>query len=453
MSKVHNRAVVWFRNDLRIHDNEALKEALMNAQEIIPVYVFDERIFKGKTKYGFAKTSKYRAKFILESVADLQKSLKELSIDLVIRIGKPEEEIFTIAHQTKSSWVFCNRERTKEEVFVQDQLEQKLWTIGQEIRYSRGKMLYYTSDLPFPITQTPNTFTQYRKEVEKIITIRKPIATITSSFPPLTVLLDYGKLPSLEDLGHQDFGANDKGGYEWKGGETEGLKQLHYYLWETDLITKYKKTRNQLLGRDFSTKFSPWLSIGALSPKLIYHEIKKYEQEKTANNSTYWVYFELLWRDFFRLIGKKYGNKIFLESGIKEVSNTSWSDDYEALNKWTKGETGIPFIDANMQELNATGWMSNRGRQVVASYLINDLKVNWVMGAEYFESMLLDYDPCSNYLNWGYIAGVGNDSREDRYFNVALQASKHDPKAEYVKYWLPQFKDHSTEEILKMNEF
>ena len=118
---------------------------------------------------------------------------------------------------------------------------------------------------------------------------------------------------------------------------------------------------------------------------------------------------------------------------------------------WINGRTGIPLVDANMEEIAATGFMSNRGRQLVASYLINDLKVNWQMGAEYFESMLIDYDPCSNYGNWNYLAGVGADPRKDRYFNIASQARKYDPLGNYVKHWLPKLRDKSKEAILEMN--
>ncbi|NBC06295.1 MAG: cryptochrome DASH, partial [Bacteroidetes bacterium] len=161
------RGIMWFRQDLRLHDNEALTEALQYTDEVIPVYVFDERFFKGETTdFGFPKTGKYRAQFIIESIIDLRDSLRRMGSDLIVRIGKPEEEVFEIARKAKSSWVFCNRERTPDEVYVQDSLERNLWSVGQEIRYSRGKMLYYTADLPFPITHTPDTFSQFKKEVE-----------------------------------------------------------------------------------------------------------------------------------------------------------------------------------------------------------------------------------------------------------------------------------------------
>jgi deoxyribodipyrimidine photo-lyase len=225
---------------------------------------------------------------------------------------------------------------------------------------------------------------------------------------------------------------------DFKGGETEGLKRLRYYLWETDLASTYEQTRNDLAGGDFSTKFSPWLAQGCLSPKLIYHELQRYEQERVKNKSTYWIFFELLWRDFFRFMAKKYEQKIFLKGGMKGVPNPKLQNDRSLLKIWIEGRTGVPFIDANMREISLTGFMSNRGRQNVASFLINDLEVNWQMGAEYFESVLIDYDTASNWCNWCYLAGVGNDPREDRYFNIINQARRYDPNGEYVKLWLPE---------------
>lgn len=432
------RAIVWFRLDLRLHDNEALQDAMRNAYEVIPVFVFDDRIFKDKTSFGFPKTGKYRAKFILESVADLRQSLRKLNSDLIIRVGNAEEILFDLAKASKTSWIFCNRERTQEEVRIQDTLEQKLWSIGQEMRYNRGKMLYYTADLPFPIQHTPDVFTQFRKEVERIVPVREPLARPNQTFNPLSIDLEPGEIPSLEDFGHQDFEPDPRAVLNFKGGETEGLKRLQYYLWETNIVKDYKESRNGLLGGDYSSKFSPWLSQGCISPKMVYHELKKYEQERGANESTYWLFFELLWRDFFRFMGKKYGNKIFQKGGTRGQIDPKWVEDTALLKRWTEGKTGIPFIDANMLELKNTGFMSNRGRQNVASYLSKDLNLNWQMGAEYFESMLIDYDVCSNWGNWNYIAGVGSDPREDRYFNIETQAKRYDPEGTYVKHWLAE---------------
>jgi deoxyribodipyrimidine photo-lyase len=430
---MEDSAIVWFRQDLRVHDNEALQDALSKSRWVYPVYVFDERVFLGQSEYGFPKTGRHRARFIHQSVADLRQRLRHLGADLIVRIGRPEEVLFDLARQLKVSWICCNRERTDEEVRVQDALERRLWTIGLEIRYSRGKMLYYTQDLPFPVTHTPETFSHFRKEVERVVQVRPPLP-VPDSIPFRIEGLDVGALP-----GHPAFGAPSEEEEEprFRGGEQEGLARLEYYLFGSDAIATYKDTRNDMLATDHSSKLSPWLAQGCLSPKMVYARLKAYEAERGGNESTYWLFFELLWRDYFRLMGKKHGNAIFQKGGIKGRPDPLWKEDETLFRRWADGQTGIPLVDANMTELNRTGFMSNRGRQITASFLVRDLEINWQMGAEYFESLLVDYDPCSNWGNWNYLAGVGNDPREDRTFNPLTQARKYDPYGDYVRHWLP----------------
>ncbi len=443
------RAVVWFRSDLRLHDNEALTHAINTADEIIPLYIFDERVFKAKTSFGFNKTEVHRSQFIIESVTDLRSSLLKLGANLIVRIGSPEKIIPELSRSHKANWVYCNRERTKEEVIVQDELEANLWTIGVEMRYCRGKMLYHTADLPFPITQSPDVFTNYRKEVEKLIPIRLPL----DAPKEVTMVegIEVGDLPSIEDFSQDNNGMQP--GFPLKGGETNALKELQYYLHETGLVSNYKKTRNEMLGRDYSSKFSAYLATGSLSPKLIYAELLKFAPDLSANEGAYWLYFELLWRDFFRLVGKKYGSKIFLQGGINNKLPDQQSEEMSLFNIWKEGRTGFPLVDANMREMNRTGFMSNRGRQIVASFLIYEMRMNWQLGAEYFESMLVDYDPCSNYGNWQYIAGVGVDPRQGRRFNLVFQAQKHDPEAQYIKHWIPELTDIPYSLLLDPNKY
>ncbi len=440
-------AVIWFRQDLRLHDNEALCAALKEADEVYPVFVFDERTYKGTTRwFDFPKTGKFRAQFVIECIADLKKSLQKLGCDLVVRTGRSEVDVFELAQKLQASWVFCNMERTQEELSMQDSLEKKLWTIGAEMRYSRGKMLYHTQDLPFPVAHTPDVFTHFRKEVERTTKVRTPLET-PSQFNTWSEKIDVGAIPTISDFGHEDFTESEAKNAQFKGGETEGLARLKYYLWDSNLIKTYKETRNELLGLDYSSKFSPWLAQGCLSPKTIYHEIVRYEAARGANESTYWLFFELIWRDFFRLMGKKYGNKIFMKGGTSGEEDSRWRNDDRLMQIWIEGRTGVPFIDANMKELSQTGFMSNRGRQNVASFLVKDLLINWQMGAEYFESILIDYDVCSNWGNWNYVAGVGSDPRENRYFNIITQAKRYDHDGKFVKYWLPELKSLPPEHV------
>jgi deoxyribodipyrimidine photo-lyase len=202
-------------------------------------------------------------------------------------------------------------------------------------------------------------------------------------------------------------------------------------------LKNYKETRNGLIGTEFSSRFSAWLALGCISPRTIYYEVKRYEKERKKNDSTYWLVFELIWRDYFRFISKKHGEKVFQVAGIKNQMD-SWRRDRAEFQRWSEGMTGVPFVDANMRELNQTGFMSNRGRQNVASFLVNDLGIDWTWGASYFESQLIDYDVCSNWGNWMYVGGVGNDPRENRYFNILRQGKNYDKNGNYVRTWIPE---------------
>ncbi|MGB2925821.1 MAG: DASH family cryptochrome, partial [Limnothrix sp.] len=238
-------------------------------------------------------------------------------------------------------------------------------------------------------------------------------------------------------LGRQKVQGDRRSVLSFVGGETAGLKRLDDYFWQGDRLKNYKETRNGLLGADYSSKFSPWLAHGCLSARYIAAQVAEYEAKRTANTSTYWLIFELLWRDYFRWISAKHGNKIFRPAGLQGVE-IPWRQDQTAFEKWRTGQTGIPFVDANMRELLATGFMSNRGRQNVGSFLTKNLGLDWRLGASWFESQLIDYDVCSNWGNWNYTAGVGNDARGFRYFNIPKQAKDYDPQGDYVRHWIPE---------------
>ena len=227
---------------------------------------------------------------------------------------------------------------------------------------------------------------------------------------------------------------DSRSAFPFKGGETEALNRLKDYFFKSKKLGVYKKTRNGLIGEDYSSKLSAWLACGCISARQIYWAVKRFEREYYKNQSTYWLIFELIWRDFFKYISLKHGNKIFQLQGIID-KEYDWSRSPEKVHQWIHGETDSTFVNANMMELNLTGWMSNRGRQNVASFFSKDLKVDWRIGAAYFESLLIDYDVHSNYGNWMYVSGVGNDPR-DRKFNVSLQADRYDPRGRYQQIWL-----------------
>ena len=441
MSKLRT-AICLFRNDLRLHDNEALISALKVSDCVVPLYCFDPNHYKSTWHFNLPKTGAHRAKFLIESAADLRSNLRKLNTDLVIHCSTPLDAIKNITAACNESGhavseVVFQKEVTYEEVKVEEEIENYCRTKNIKVSKIWGATLYHSHDLPFKsLGLLPDTYTSFRKEVENKSRVRK-LVTLPDKLRPLPPGLDTGSLPDLASLGHPDYVPDSRSAFPFLGGETSALARLEHYLWSSDCVAKYKETRNGLIGQDYSTKFSPWLAAGCLSPRMIYWEIKRYEQKRVANNSTYWVIFELLWRDYFRFVCQKYGDRVFYQSGILN-KQIPWSQDENKFRAWCEGRTGVPFVDANMRELRLSGWMSNRGRQNVASFLVKDLGLDWRLGAEWFESQLLDHDVCSNYGNWNYAAGVGNDPRENRKFNMIKQGLDYDKDGDFIRLWVDE---------------
>ena len=425
-------AIVWFKTDLRIEDNETLVKAKAISENVIPVYCFDESHFE-TTSYGFKKTGSFRAQFLLESLQDLDARLRTLGSGLLILRGKPEIEIPKIVNQFKAQKVFAKREVAFEERQTEKKVQDELFKLRCELEKISTSTLYHAEDLPFSIKDIPDVFSNFRKKTEKDSEIRAPFDAPTKINSPKISPL---QLPPLEALGLAKTTIDSRAVIQFKGGETEALQRLHHYFYDTQCLSSYKETRNGMVGADYSSKFSAWLAMGCISARFIYAEIKKYEKQFGANDSTYWLVFELLWRDFFRFMFKKYQTKFFSYEGIKTEKVNSKSLNEKLLSQWMNGATPSDFINANMLELQQTGFMSNRGRQNVASYFCNELNMDWRFGAAYFEEQLIDYDVCSNWGNWAYLAGVGNDPRGHRYFNIDKQAADYDKNNSFRKLWL-----------------
>ena len=426
------RSLIWFKTDLRLHDNETLVRAIEQSEQVIPIYCFDEAHFK-TNEFGFKKTGFFRAQFILQAIIDLDINLQKLGSGLLVVIGKPEEEIPKLVQQFDAQKVFAKKEVAYEEKQTEALVEAEIWKHHCTLETFSTSTLYHAEDLPFSIKDIPDVFTNFRKKVEKESAIR-PIFNIPAAIKSPEIKPN--QITRIEQLGFKPETTDCRAAINFIGGETEGLKRIQHYFYETQAISTYKETRNGLIGANYSSKFSAWLALGCLSPREIYYELKKYENQHGANESTYWLIFELLWRDYFRFMVKKHRTKFFLQAGIKNSDSSLLNHNPETLNKWINAQTGVDFVDANMVELKLTGFMSNRGRQNVASYFCNDLKLDWRYGAAYFEQQLIDYDVCSNWGNWAYLAGVGNDPRGNRYFNIEKQANDYDKNKNYRNLWL-----------------
>jgi deoxyribodipyrimidine photo-lyase len=406
-------SLYWVRNDLRFHDNLALDWLRDHATSLLVIYFLpQDYLVWGPERRSFLKQS-------LEAFAD---SLKRCDVDFHVSLKNPEEEIPQLIKTHQLDALVYSEEHAHNERKIEENLKRRLCAEKIKIVTFDQATLIKEADLPFSLHELPDLFTNFKNKIETGLTIKPAIMPKDFRLKSLQYpqeKIDWGDLKS-----HPLF----------FGGEASGLARLADYFWNTDSIQHYFETRNGMMEFNDSSKLSPWLANGSLSPRMIYQELVRYEETRLKNKSTSWLVYELLWRDYFKFYAKKYQSKIFLVNGIRS-KKMYFKDDLITLQSWMQGETGEPFIDANMKELLHTGWMSNRGRQNVANFLAKTLKVNWTWGADWFEKRLIDYDPCNNWGNWNYTAGVGTDQR-DRTFNPQNQSRMYDPENIYQKKWL-----------------
>lgn len=419
--------LVWFRNDLRLHDNEILSEALRKADKVLPVYVFDPYYFRTSAS-GVLKTGSFRVRFLIEAVANLRQNLQKFGAELIIRIGDPAEVLTQLAEEYKVSEVYHHREVAPEETDVSEKVEAALWKMKLNLKHFIGHTMYHKEDLPFPIKDIPDSFVAFKKKVERDSNVRQCIASPEQISTP--VITDAGELPMLTDLGVPAPIYDPRATVQFTGGETEALNRLEqFFTNQQNCAQKVGKNAGSI-----SSCLSPWLALGCLSPRQVYWEVVKHKSSLQNSDA---LMLELLWRDYFRFMFKKHGQKYFRAEGFNNEAPEPASNQDELFEQWKAGETGVPYIDAAMHELNATGFISNYSRQAVASYLTKELEVDWTKGALYFEEKLIDYSPASNWGNWAFVAGVGNDTKSNRYFNAAKPANQLDSKSDFIATWLP----------------
>ncbi|XP_051118903.1 blue-light photoreceptor PHR2-like [Andrographis paniculata] len=310
-------SVVWFRNDLRIHDNECLTAANNESLSVLPVYCFDPRDY-GKSSSGFNKTGPYRAKFVIESVSDLRRSLQARGSDLVVRIGKPETVLPELVKAVGADAVYVHREVSNDEVKAEEKIAAAMEDEGVEMKYCWGSTLYHLEDLPFDLEKMPTNYGGFKDSV-KNLPVRKTIEALDRlKNLPKRGGIEPGEIPSLLDLG---LNPNDQDGRtpaianaSTAGGETAAVQRLKAFALDckAEPNNGVKGGANDtIFGANFSCKVSPWLALGCISPRFMFDELKKSSSTGGAGKSepaTSWFMSELLWRDFFRFITKKYSS-------------------------------------------------------------------------------------------------------------------------------------------------
>lgn len=414
-------ALYLFTRDLRLDDNPGLYLA-SNFDRLHLMTVVENQWFR-PGRYQFAAMGEKRWSFLKSGLENLSTSLEQLGQTLDIRYGDLVEEVVTAVSAIDADRLILARPIG---LYETRQLERiKTLLPNLQVMLTDSSTLFQIGQADWLTAGLPKQYTPFRRLAEKLSPPLPLEAPEVLPASPLRINPEHNRPNWLPTVSTPLIVS---------GGETPGQQHLKSYL-QSEAPQSYKITRNSLEGWDKSSKFSLWLGLGFLSPRRIWQRLKAYEETSGANESTEWLFVELLWREYFQWLALNIGARLFTFKGLAKrrplISHYS-----HRLAAWCNGATGYDIVDACMRELAATGYLSNRGRQIVASALVNELQVDWRYGAAWFENQLIDYDVASNWGNWQYIAGVGVDPRGGRHFNLEKQREQFDTDGHYVSRWL-----------------
>ncbi|MDC3058079.1 DASH family cryptochrome [Litorivicinus sp.] len=423
--------VIWLvRDTCRVVDNPALNLAAQIANErdalVVPLACLEPRRWADQ-QFGMSRTGSHWVRFRSESLQGLRRDLVALGSGLWVSAEEPVYALNRMNSSVNVIKVVCDRPLATEERLENARIEAE----GYRIFTHDVDDLFRFEQLPFELDELPASFSKFRKIVEKKLGLVPDPPVEMHELPPC---MEQPWPDPVEWIETFDSRLPTQAEVETYGGETQAQRHWTTYL-DAKALSHYKQTRNAFCGPMQSSHLSAWLAHGCLSARQIWSDTLAYEAREGANESTYWLRFELLWREYFRWYARVSDWTLFRRNGPSD-KDVAGDHNKTRFDGWKTGHTNCDIVDAAMRELNETGWMSNRARQLVASHLIYELNLDWRLGAAYFESQLIDFDVASNWGNWAYIAGVGPDPRGGRIFNLNDQADRYDPDQSYRRRWL-----------------
>ena len=403
-------AVVLFTRDLRVHDNPVLAGAARDAARIVPLFVVDEALV--------GRAGANRLAFLTGALADLRTSLRELGADLVVRHGDPVGEALRVARDVGAEAVFTGSDVSAYAQVREARLERECRGARLALRLESTTAAVPPGEVAPAERDHYRVFTPYWRRWRE----QSPPA---AADPPRRLELpqgvEPGPLPSLRELTPHRPSPNLP-----PAGERAGRRRLERFL--ANGLRGYEDGRDDLAA-DRTSRLSPYLHFGCLSPA----EVVARADARGPVAEPFLR--QLCWRDFYLQL---LASNPATPADDLHPRPGGWSDDDEAFECWRNGETGYPVVDAGMRQLHAEGWMHNRTRLIVASFLTKTLGIDWRRGARVFFDLLVDGDVASNVGNWQWVAGTGVDTRPNRVFNPVAQAKRLDPMGEYVRRYVPE---------------
>ena len=432
MSDNHqNPVIVWFRQDLRLEDNPALNHALSLGVPVIPVYIWSP---EEEGQWMLGRASKWWLHYSLKS---LDQSLQKKGSRLIIQKGPAKKSLEKIINETGAKSLLWNR-RYEPQVIQQDTtLKVYFEGLGVEANNFNSSLLFEPWTIKTKQGTPYKVFTPFWRECQKRGGPPVPQKLI-GGFPKLS---KWPKTLHVDDLKLlPKFNWDDGIRATWTPGEKAALKALDHFV--DDAVNQYQTGRNHP-GTLGTSRLSPHLHFGEISPRMIWHRLEGLSIRTTKGTSLKDIecfLTEIGWREFAYHLLFHFPHTV--EKPLQEkFIGFPWRKNKQHLSVWQHGGTGYPIVDAGMRELWHTGWMHNRVRMIVASFLVKDLLIHWNEGAKWFWDTLVDADLASNTLGWQWTAGCGADAAPFfRIFNPTLQGERFDPEGTYIKQWIPELK-------------
>jgi deoxyribodipyrimidine photo-lyase len=437
-------AIVWFRRDLRVADHTALYHALRDHGQVIPVFIFDDRILRSR------ECGEPIVAFMLGCLAELQQNLRNAGGDLILRHGRPLQELKALAAETGATALYFNRDYAPDAIERDDRVERSLSRAGLAVRTFKDQVIYEEQEILSASKGDPYTvYTPYRKAWMKRLSADfgprgpEPLKMPKLMFAALSRARTI-ELPSVASL----IGGADRSVRRAEEmippGEAAAHRLLRSFCKHS--IASYATTRDLPALTDGTSRLSPHLCHGTLSPRQCLRAALDARAQKSAKGVDTWVG-ELIWRDFFQQVLFNHPH-VAKGSFRPRYDKLRWSYDRKRFAAWCQGRTGYPIVDAAMRQLNRTGWMHNRLRMVVAMFLTKDLQIDWRWGERYFLQHLIDGETAQNNGNWQWCASTGVDAQPwFRIFNPTNQSRKFDPKGEFIRRYVPELRGVSDEAI------
>ncbi|MFT3730307.1 MAG: deoxyribodipyrimidine photo-lyase [Hyphomicrobium sp.] len=420
--------IVWFRNDLRLHDHPALTAAVKSGAKIIPLYILDET---SRDHWTLGAASKW---WLAKSLASLARDIKRRGNELILRRGDPAHELMRLVAETDAVAVHVTRGYEPRSVMLEEKLHASLGKSGVAFKRFGGRLLREPEDVRTSSGGSYQVFTPFwrafRKDFnlpkalpapQRIDAIRKAVASDNISLWALS--------PTSPDW---------SGGMSatWQPGEDGARQRLDHFIAKD--LAGYSERRDRLADLGTS-RLSPHLAFGEISPSACWRAAANASGKTGTSDQSIEIFLkELVWREFSHSLLLHFPNMPD-EPLRKEFSAFAWNKSSADLKAWQKGLTGYPIVDAGMRELWATGYMHNRARMITASFLTKHLLHPWTTGEAWFWDTLVDADLANNAANWQWVAGCGADAAPYfRIFNPILQGQKFDPDGDYVRCWIPE---------------